>query len=409
MPERKYRLLYVATHPIQYLSPVLRQMARHPRLDLTVAYCSLQGSEKGVDPEFGVEVAWDIPLLEGYAWTLVPNRAPHPALDRSLGLINPQLWTLVRQNRYDAVMTQTGYNYVSYWILAAAAKFSGTPLIFETDASTLRTRDAKPWKNWVKSRVVPSVFRVNDVIAAASSAGVKLMRSIGVPESRIVLVPFVVDNDWWKQQAAQVNRSAVRADWAIPESSRVVLFCAKLQPWKRPGELLHAFVEADAPDSFLVFAGTGPLRAELEAQAAQLGIADRIRFLGFVNQSGLAGIYRAADLLVLPSEYEPFAVVVNEAMLCGCPVVVSDRVGAARDLVRDQQNGFVYPSGDLQALAGILRGALSSRERLQAMGTAARERMESWSITDHVESVVRAIETAVNLRRQPHRDAAGRT
>ena len=77
---RKYRVLLIASHPIQYAAPLYRLMAKHPQLDILVAYCSLQGAEKGVDPGFGVEVAWDVPLLEGYPWVHVPNRSPRPGI-----------------------------------------------------------------------------------------------------------------------------------------------------------------------------------------------------------------------------------------------------------------------------------------------------------------------------------------
>src|SRR5690242_11454195 len=64
MPKDRYRVLFVATHPVQYQSPIFRRMAEHPRLHIQVAYCSLQGAEARIDPEFGVEVKWDVPLLE---------------------------------------------------------------------------------------------------------------------------------------------------------------------------------------------------------------------------------------------------------------------------------------------------------------------------------------------------------
>ena len=111
-------------------------------------------------------------------------------------------------------------------------------------------------------------------------------------------------------------------------------------------------------NALLVIAGEGPLRAELESQATALGIAARVRFLGFVNQSQLPAVYTSADLMVLPSEYEPFAVVVNEAMCCGCPVAASDHVGAARDLVAPVRQEFVYRCGDVAALAASERAHL---------------------------------------------------
>ena len=79
------------------------------------------------------------------------------------------------------------------------------------------------------------------------------------------------------------------------------------------------------------------------AGQTELGLEDRVRFLGFLNQSQLPSAYCAADLFVLPSLFEPFGLVVNEAMLCGLPVAVSDRVGARFDLVRPDENGYVFP------------------------------------------------------------------
>ncbi|MEM2591482.1 MAG: glycosyltransferase family 4 protein [Thermofilaceae archaeon] len=374
-------------------------MAQHPKLDILVAYCSLQGTEKGLDPEFGIEVAWDIPLLDGYPWVHVRNCSPRPNLGRFFGLVNPGLWRLIRMGRFDAVVNYTGYAYASSWLVIAAAKVNGTALLFGMDATTFRSRTGKPWKARLKRFVLPFIFRLADVVIVSSTATKEFIHSFGIPEQRIVLTPCVVDNDWWLHQAEQIDRAAVRAKWGIPEEAPVALFCAKLQPWKRPQDTLRAFAKADLPNAYLVFAGEGPLRTALETEAKSLGIADRVRFLGFVNQSQLPAVYRAADLMVLSSEYETFGVVVNEAMLCGCPVVVSDQVGARYDLVQVGQTGFIYPCGDVDALAAILREVLPDRERLKQMGEAARKRMETWSPRENVEALVQAVEKAIVLKR----------
>jgi glycosyltransferase involved in cell wall biosynthesis len=125
-----------------------------------------------------------------------------------------------------------------------------------------------------------------------------------------------------------------------------------------------------------------------------LGVADRVRFLGFVNQSALPRAYVGSDLLVLPSDYDAFGLVVNEAMLCGRPAVVSDVVGAKFDLIREGETGFVFPVGDVDALAAILRDLLSDRPRLERVGEAARRRMETWSPREYVEDLVAAVEAA---------------
>jgi glycosyltransferase involved in cell wall biosynthesis len=156
-------------------------------------------------------------------------------------------------------------------------------------------------------------------------------------------------------------------------------------------DLLEAFARANIPDSYLVFAGDGPERSNLEGRATELGLAERVRFLGFLNQSQLPATYCAADLVVLPSKFEPFGLVVNEAMLCGLPVAISDRVGARFDLVRPNENGYVFPVGDVEALVGILKEILPDTARRASMGAAARQRMETWSPREYVDSVVRAV------------------
>jgi glycosyltransferase involved in cell wall biosynthesis len=375
-------------------------MARDPRLDIQVAYCSLRGADPAMDRGFGIQLAWDIPLLDGYPWVHVPKRAPQRGFGRFFELFNPGLWKLVRSGHFDAVAVFTGYTAASFWIVAAAAKTNGTAMLFGTDAHDLRSRNGGSWKARLKGRLWPSLFRLADVVIVPSSGGVALMRSLGIGSERVMLTPYAVDNDWWEQQAARVNTVDVRQRWGIPGDAPVLLFCAKLQPWKRPGDVLEAFSAADVGGSYLVFAGEGPLRPRLETRARLLGVDDRVRFLGFVNQSGLPAVYRACDVLVLPSEYEPFGVVVNEAMLCGLPAIVSDRVGARHDLVRDEKTGFVFPRGDVTALARILRRVLPDRARLQRLGAAACRRMETWSPQQNLDAFVLAVERAVAFRRE---------
>ena len=400
MNGKKYRVLVIGTHPVQYTENNLRLLARHPKIELLVAFCSLQGVQSGVDPEFGVEVAWDVPLLQGYPWVCLPNRSFRPGLNRFFGLLNPGLWKLVRRGNFDAIVAFTGYRYASFWIAAAAAKFNRTPLLFGTDAHDFTPRDGRRWKLPVKKWAWPRLFRMADVMLVPSSGGVALMHALGLPPERVVLTPYVVHNEWWIEQASKVDRTAVRSQWGIPQDAPVALFCAKLQPWQRPQDLLRAFAKAGVPGTYLVYAGEGPLRPALEFEAQSLGVAERVRFLGFVNQSGLPDVYRSSDLIVLPSEYEPFGVVINEAMLSGCAAIVSDRVGARLDLVREGETGFVFPCGNVDTLAELLRHSLRDNRRGKQLGEAARRRMDTWTPVQIIAGFVKAIQIASQMSAQ---------
>lgn len=261
-------------------------------------------------------------------------------------------------------------------------------------------RDSRHWKISVKKLLWPRLFRLADQVIVPSSAGIALMRSLGLPVDRVTLTPYVVDNDWWAAQASRVDPAAVRHSWGVAQDGLVVLFCAKLQSWRRPSDLLRAFAGANFPNALLVFAGEDPLHSQLETEAASLGISERVRFLGFMNQSQLPAVYASADLLVLPSEYEPFAVVVNEASCCGCPVAASDRVGAARDLILPANPDLIFPCGDIEALARILQQYLSDRDKLVIAARNARVLMDAWSPRENIAATVEAIRLAILRRRR---------
>ena len=401
MLERRYRVLAIASHPVPYMSPIFRRLAGRHNIDLHVAYCSLHGAESAHDPEFGTAFSWDIPLLDGYSWTQVRNHGS--GAGTLLGLCNPRLWKIIREGNFDAALCFTGYRCATFWIAWLAAMSSRTAFLFGTDSTTLAPRDGRSWKTALKRLVWAHLFRLADQVIVPSSDSRDLMFSLGVPADRVTLTPYSVDNDWWIQQAASVDRNAIRATWGVSASDMVILFCAKLQPWKRPLDLMRAFAKADLPNAILVYAGEGPLRSQLESGAASLGIEARVRFLGFVNQSQLPAVYSSVDLMVLPSEYEPFAVVVNEAMCCGCPVVASDRVGAERDLIAPVCAEMIYPCGNIEALAAILRSAAGDRARLKALAHACNSYIRSWSPEKNISATIEAIRVAVlRLGRSSH-------
>jgi glycosyltransferase involved in cell wall biosynthesis len=413
MPGPTYRVLAIASHPVPYMAPIFRRLAARNDIDIHVAYCRHRGIESIYDPEFAAAVRWDVPLLDGYSWTEVSNRGSgRPSF---FGLCNPGLWKIIREGKFDAALCFTGYRCATFWISWLAARTSSTAFLFGTDSTTLAPRDGRTWKVAFKKIFWPRLFGLADQVIVPSSGSKDLMLALGLSADRITLTPYSVDNDWWIRQASTVNRTAIRSAWNVSSSDIVVLFCAKLQAWKRPLDLLHAFRKANLPNAVLVYAGEGPLRGQLESEALSLGIAGRVRFLGFVNQSQLPAVYTSADVMVLPSEYEPFAVVVNEAMCCGCPVIASDRVGSARDLIAPVCAEFIYSCGNVDELASILKRTDS--RKLQDLARAYGAHIRSWSPERNISATVEAIRLAVSRvgrglhgSRSPHgRNAARRS
>src|SRR5204863_1394550 len=127
----------------------------------------------------------------------------------------------------------------------------------------------------------------------------------------------------------------------------------------------------------IVFMGDGVLREPLERYAHEHGLGGA-HFTGFVNQAAIPKHYATADVFVLPSTYEPRGAVINEAMACGLPVIVTDRCGSIGDIVLDGDNAFVYPAGDANALAGFM-DRLADDDALRArMARRSREIIDTW-------------------------------
>ncbi len=182
-------------------------------------------------------------------------------------------------------------------------------------------------------------------------------------------------------------RRRIRRASGLREDVPIVLVSGKLLSRKRPHDALEAcaLVAQHAAVS-LAYVGDGVERPALERRARDLGLSDVV-FLGFRNQSDLPALYSAADLLVLPSEFEPWGMVVNEAMCCGLPVVVSDKVGAASDLVADGINGFVYSAGDVPALAERVLRLVKDEGLRRAMGRESVLKIGEWSVEVGVDAL----------------------
>ena len=352
------RLGIVDLNPIQYHTPLYQRLTARGRIDLDVLYLSDHGLRPVVDPGFGVSVAWDIDLLSGYRHGFLAGPPPSRAAD------------LARWLRcHDAVVT---YGHSNPWMLAAVAacRACGVPYLLRGDSGPHgHSGGLKGAARYAVARAVVAgsagglaVGRLNERFYARYGA------------RRIILAPYSVDNDRFAAPAA-VGRAELLTRWGLDPLKPVILFCGKLLPAKRPLDLAAAVARLDSLSltASVVFVGDGVQAGELRAMLAP----GRGVVTGFVNQTELPSYYQAADIMVLPSESEPWGLVVNEAMAAGVLPVVSDRVGCAPDLVAGV--GEVYPAGDVEALTAALARGLA-RIGDPGLADAVRDRVGRYGI-----------------------------
>jgi glycosyltransferase involved in cell wall biosynthesis len=368
------RVAVVTSHPVQYYAPWFRFLAGTCRLDLKVFYLWNGGSTKQFDPGFGLAVQWDVPLLDGYNHEFVPNLSRQPGSGRFLGLHNPSLPARLAAFAPAAVLL-IGYNAWSFLrlIFASALLRPRHRLFFRGDSHRLVSRPDTP-REQVRRRLICAVYRRFAAVLYVGQANREYFRWHGVPEDRLFFSPHAVDNDRFTA-AAEITRSEARL-WrrslGVPEDRLLILFAGKFENKKRPLDLLAAF-ERLGPQSgaSLLFVGSGHLEGELRTRAAG---QPNVHFAPFQNQSQMPRTYAAADLFVLPSQggEETWGLAVNEALCLGLPVIVSDHVGCATDLVDPGRSGLIFPAGNVDALEAALREALSCPQRLVQWGEAGR-------------------------------------
>ncbi len=393
---RRLRLAYLVSHPIQYQAPLLRRIAREPDIDLTVLFGSDFSARGYQDKGFGVEVSWDVPLLDGYRSQVLPalrdNGTVSATTPLSRNLLRP-LRNASGTAAYDALWVH-GYATLNALRGILAASTLGIPVLLRAE-SWSGDRSRSPLKLAAKR----AFFRaLRPMVAATLPIGSRnaayWRESLGddIPQFP---VPYAVDNAFFARKAAEATHDLprLRAELELVPDRPVILFASKLQTRKHADHLLRALDQlrnTTALRPYVLIVGDGEERPNVEQLAQTLALGD-VRFLGFRNQTELPAFFALADVFVLPSRHEPWGLIVNEAMAAGCAVIASSDVGAAPDLVRDGVTGYTYPVGDVPALTKALAETLHSPEISRRMGVAAAERIASWDFEADVRGLRRAL------------------
>lgn len=371
----KRRIGFLVSHPIQYYAPIFRELAR--RCDLTVFYAHKQDATGQGKAGYGVAFDWDVDLLSGYESRFLKNVARTPSTQTFAGCNTPEVADRIAEGRFDAFVVP-GWSLRSYWQAVRACRRARVPVMVRGDSQLAGQRSGAVGR--VKGVVFPHMLKQFDACLYVGQRNREYLEHYGVPAKRLFFSPHCVDNDAFRQ-ASDAARGA--GGQGARGSRRRVLFVGRLVDSKRPMDVVQAVARlvSEGQPVDLVIAGAGELQARMEEAARTAGVDTQ--FLGFVNQSRLPSVYASSDVVVLPSiAIETWGLVVNEAMACGVPAVVSDAVGCGPDLIQPGATGAVAPLGDVPALVtsiasvlaldpGLTRRALARRMEIYSPARAA--------------------------------------
>ena len=257
------RLGIVVTHPIQYQIPLFRHLAAHSSVEPFVFFLSEHGLADSFDRGFGRLVKYDVPLLGGYSHKLVRNHSPKPTVSTSLGVFNPSLPALIRRSRVDAVLVH-GYSNVSHWLAFATAVGLRIPYLLRGESRADR-KGIHGARMMAKRALIQPLVRNAGACLAIGARNRDFYKSYGAQSDRIFFVPYSVDTDRFAAGgvAGRARRNSKLESLGVDPQQPLVLFAAKLQPWKRPIDVVMAMDRLEFGASLVVI-GDGPLRPVME-------------------------------------------------------------------------------------------------------------------------------------------------
>lgn len=362
------KLTYLVSHPIQYQAPLLQRIARDEDIRLKVIFVNKSAKGPQYDPGFGTSIQWDVPLREGFDNVDLADTG------------------LAGEIRAADIIWLHGWQTRTLRRALGQAHQSGTPVLMRGENCDIAMPDGTGLRRIAKRAYLNRILGRCSAFLTIGSANAKYYLDRGVGEEKLFLTPYAVDNDRFAAQAAAAasSRGECKHRMGLGRDQPVVLYVGKFERRKRADLLTEAFKNARLQDLHpaLVLVGEGEMEARLRR------LAPEAVFAGFHNQTTLPALYDMADVVVLPSECEPWGLVVNEAMACGTAVVTSDQVGCAADLVTPDC-GVVFPSGDADALAAAL---VHSLKNAPAMGRAAAESIRKWNFEEDLRGLKQAID-----------------
>lgn len=361
----------VISHPIQHFSPVFRELATRPGVEVRIFYICDHGLTETRDAGFGKTFAWDIPLTDGYDYEIL-----NPGLDMGKAsfsiMDSPQLVDKLEKFRPDLIWLH-GYGYRTCWrALRWANRHSHT--VFFGDSELLHQRSLV--KKIMKKLVLPRFFKRCDALLVSGENNQDYYRHYGVPDNKMYRTPMPVDLHRFDVEESQKHiwRKEIRNKFGIRDEELVILFSGKLQDYKRPVDLVEALSLTNLNNTHLLFIGDGPLKNDLENKAEELNLTKQVHLAGFVNQGDIPKYLSAGDIMAMTSEKEPYGLAITESLPFGLPIIASDKIGCVGEtsVARPNQNTLVYPVGVVKALSECINRLVENKSLRERFGQESK-------------------------------------
>ena len=380
------RRLVIITEIISpYRIPLFNVLAREPNVDLHVIF--LAETDPGLRQwkVYKEEIRFSYEVLSSWRKQIgVYN------LLLDIGIIGA-----LRRARPDLILCG-GYSYVASWQALFWSRWNSVPFLLWSESNRQDIRGGHSSVELLKR----AFLRECSGFVVPGRSAAQYLLDHGVKERDIFTAVNAVDNDFFCSAAARARQSAPDLQNKFGLPARYVLYSGRLVRQKGVFELLAAYAKLESSlreQMGLVFAGDGSCRGLLEerCQSISPGV---VKFAGFVQREQLPIYYALAEMLILPTYTDTWGLVVNEAMACGLPVIVSQAAGCAADLVTQGWNGDIVDPTDVNGLSERIRGLAMQPELRASMSMNGRNRIQSYSPEEWTKGIVHMLAKTGEVR-----------
>ncbi|MTJ15657.1 MULTISPECIES: glycosyltransferase family 4 protein [unclassified Dolichospermum] len=390
-----FRLGVVFTHPTQHHGPLWKKLNEQAGLSVKVFYLCNENQASGDVLLGGNSQPWDVDLLSGYEYDYLKDFSGRVPSEQKKNAISPELFNSLTLDNLDAIFMQSFVNY-SYRLTALLCKLRGIPLIMQNDATIMSDCRYSRSRQIMMAILYPWMLNLADYWLSCGDHNEIHLRHYGVADEKIVRGCHPVDGERFEQSIRQNQDEIrkIRRDLSWNEDTLIYGFAGKYIERKNPFEFIEAIEKAHQRDPRVrgIMIGGGDLESEINQRLSQLRNGEVIN-LGFVNQTKIPLYYAAMDVFVVTSWIDPHPLVVSEAMVSGCPPILSDRCGnwGYNDTVRHCYNGLVYPCGNSDVLADRMLEMIDIETRKQ-YSTKSKEVFYGQDIYCEVKAFLKVIE-----------------
>jgi glycosyltransferase involved in cell wall biosynthesis len=389
----KLRIAIVISHPIQHFCPQYVSFTENRSIEFKVFFASTLGYKKYTDVNFGKEISWDNLQLDKFEYIFLNGEV---LLQADKNLDAPSLNDQLDEYKPDLIFTYGYFQKLQrrayHWALKNKVKIA-----YISDSELRHKRNLA--KELLKSFYLRRYFSKIDFFFTMGNANEDFYKKYGVPENKMIRMHYPIDLVVYQKSYEQkpLLRNKIRRQYQIGEKEIVISVVGKLVEWKSQDHIIEAMklLECDGLYLTLFILGSGEMKERWEQKSKGLK-KSKVFFPGFVNIADLPSYYAATDIYVHPACLEPHSVAVSEAIMMGCPVILSDRCGSYgnEDDVQEEKNGYVFEFGNIEELALKLKLLAKNDERRKRFSDYSHQAAVAFQQKSHfgiIENILKEI------------------